>query len=347
METIFITFIVIILLATIISGIYMLIYRRNINKALMENNGKHIKMPDVRSVVIVILLCVLFYGVYSSKTLIDEMNEKIDEMSEDTDRNLRNLVHDVESIKNTIYEDGKLVADWHYYMVKVDNINLVERYKFEVLLKTFTEDTKVSLSLNDISIELNKNSAGKYVGTMDLSVFNSVEGELYVLINEGGKITTEHLEYVWIEGNWRGYMPYIDTTAPQNCSYLPVNKMFVLDERLEICLDKGVDSWFEDVYLEIDVQGEDVKKIDIGFNVDDMYYYVPLEESLPKVETTDTMHIYVVGIDSLGYTHRTLVNSWSDGQWYFYDDYYNIYDKDGNSIALDLNGVMGYGEPCE
>lgn len=350
MRVIFLTFSVIFIIAMLIGCIYMILYRISLNKALKENNGRHVKLPDVRSVIIFILVCMLFYGVYSTKSLITEMYENMDVLYEDVNRDLKNIVHDMESMKNDIREirdASKLVANWDYRIVNSDDANKVFTYEFEVVLKTYSEDTKVSLGLNDMSIELTKNAAGKFIGVSEIGMFDSAEGELFAFINEDGKITSEKLEYVYISGGWKDYLPYMVSKVPENATYNSKSKKIELDQTLNIGLESGVDCQFTEVYMMIDVNGEETKKIDIGFEKGKSEYYISLEDELPKVEKTDSMYIYMVGIDSLGYTHKLLVNSWEDTKWSFYYDYEYIYDKDGNQLVNDMRGMKGSVDTCE
>ena len=51
-------------ITVIVVIIYMAVYKRNINKALQENNGKHVSLPDAPSVIAIILIVVLFFNIF-------------------------------------------------------------------------------------------------------------------------------------------------------------------------------------------------------------------------------------------------------------------------------------------
>lgn len=329
------------LIAAIVGGIYMIMYRRKINKALNENNGRHVNMPDGRSVIIVILAVVLFFGVYRTKYLVeqleDNMNSTMIWMKYDIIEEFEQEISQLESQINELKNLNKLVSEYNFNIEKFNIKKGVVTYKLEVILKSVSDDTKVSVSIDESNIELTRDSSGKFVGNIDVNMFKFVQVEPNIFITQGGITTSESFGLVSLGEAWKEYFPTIIAKTPYEWKYS--NKKIDLDGKLEVYLEEGTEGKFVDAYLEIDLAGYDTKKVDIGFKDGQIGYSVPLEEYLPEVHPLSILDVYVVAVDSLGYTHKALVSTWREEVWIPYDVYKEvemaeqIFDKEGNLLT--------------
>lgn len=329
------------LVAAIIGGIYMLMYRRRINKALRENNGRHINMPDARSVIIVILFAVLLFGVYRTKYLVEQSEENLDSLiywSNDLVR--QELEQEIQYLQGQIQElvnASKMVNYYDFSLENCDIENGVATYKLEIILKAISDDTKVSVNIDDKSIELTRDSQGKFTGNVDVNMYKCLNVEAYVFITQGGITTTESLGLVALGEAWKQYLPTIAAKAPYGWEYS--NKKIKLNEKLEIYFEAGTEAKFVDAHLEICLAGYDTERVDIDFIESQTAYSVSLEEHLPEVYPLSKLDVYVVGVDSLGNTHKALVGTWREEMWIPCDVYEEmemeekIYDKDGNLLT--------------
>ena len=329
------------LVATIIGGIYVLMYRRRINKALRENNGRHINMPDARSVIIVLLFAVLLFGVYRTKYLVAQSEENLNDMiyfSNDLVR--KELEQEIQYLQGQIQELVNASKMVNNYEFSLENCNIekgVATYKLEIILKAISDDTKVSVTIDDQNVELTRDAQGKFTGNVDLNMYKCLNMEAYVFVTQEGITTSESLGNVELGEAWKAYLPTLTVKAPYDWSYSK-NKL-TLNQNLEVYFEKGTAGEFVDGYLELCLAGDDVRRVDIDFIEGQIGYSISLNKHLPELYPLSILKIYVVGVDSLGYTHKALVNTWKDGMWDAYDVFKEIeeseelYDKDGNLLT--------------
>ena len=326
------------LLATIAGGIYMLIYRRNINKALKENNGRHVSLPDVRSVIIFILVVVLFYGVFSTKSLLKSVNEEMEFMHAELKYENQCLEQDIEALRDKLFEiedSKKLVDGFWYYVDSYDIENRTITYTIEVQLKTYTDQTEVSVKVSDQVIELTKAANGNYVGKTTVNMFNNYNGIAEVSITEGETIIIEESDYMALSLGVRDILPQLEITTISNYEYDEDDKRLTIDPYIIMKVWPKVGGTFTDIYFEIDMKGQDVKKVEYISNANllENTYEVDIDNYFPEVYPGSKMDVYIVGVDSLGFTHKYLIVSWNEGDLSHYDSHVDIYDKEGNKLT--------------
>ena len=336
MTTMGITAFIIFLLAAVIGGIYMLIYRRNINKALRENNGKHVNMPDVRNVIIFILVVVLFYGVYYTKNKMDEMYDNMEGQYQMIKDDLRVIQNNISSMANSLNElenANKQVESVEYYIVSCDEKEQTATYCFDVVLKKYTETTEVGVLVSDHYVELEGNEEGRYFGEFTVDMFKELEGSIEINIMNDDVNTIEKVKDAYFYHSWVDCLPSIWVDPVFGYEYDGDKLKLTLDEKLYITMNQDMSYYFTDVYIELDVKGEGVQKVDIGFTEDDTNYYVDLNKHFPELYPLSDMSVYVIGVDSAGFTHKVLANAWRDKSWHSYQDMGNIFDKEGNQLT--------------
>lgn len=326
------------LVAAIIGGIYMLMYRRRINKALRENNGRHIDMPDARSVIIVILVVVLFYGVFSTKSIIKDMNEQVEFIQTEMRFKLDCMESDIENLQahlSEIENSTKMVSSFSYSMESYDIENKTVTYILEATLKSYSDVTRVDVDVADESIELSRTVGGTYVGRVTVGMFDINEGMAEIYITEGDITTSETANYVSFSYGWMECLPNLNIFSVPNDQYNYSDKKLTFDTPLEIEVYPAGANTFTDIYLEIDLKGDDVKKVELitNANLVQTRYEVELDKYLPEIYPASIMYVYVVGVDSEGFVHRHLVNFWEDNAWHCYDGIAEIYDNAGNKLT--------------
>lgn len=336
MATIYITTFFIFLLATIIGGIYMLIYKRNLNRALRENNPKHASMPDVRSVIIFILVVVLFYGVYSTKNktefMYDEMYGEFRAMERDINAlrsKMASMTYELQQIKKS----NMNVQLFTYDIASYDADKKTVTYNVQMRVKEFNESTKVSLRVDEQLVELMADSLGEYTGKFSVSMFETIEGPISVRIDNNGMIITEEVDNIFPYDVWKECMPTLWATPVFGYEYSSSKKKITLDENLNFGINNVYGVSFTDLYIEIHVDGKDIRKVDVGFDESKSDYSIELDKHLTDISSDDKVTIHLVGVDSLGYTHKLLVHVWMDGRWAAFEDIEDIYDKDGNPLT--------------
>lgn len=336
MQTIYITTFFIFFIAIIIGGIYMLIYDRKINKALRENNGKHISMPDVRSVIIFILVVVLFYGVYSTKNKTEFIYDEMIGEFRSLEYDMNALRNNMSAISQELYElknANKNVQSFSYDVASCDAENVKVTYNLEIILKQYSQSTKVSLNINDKVVELNGDLSGKYTGQFTVSMFEAIYGPITVSIDNDGMVTNEEVDNIFPNNGWKEYIPTLYAMPVFGYEYDYDKNTITLDNNLELGVINVGESHFTDLYLEIAVKGEEVKKVEVGYDPNKNDYSIDLDNYLPKLYPASQMIIHLVGEDSLGYTHKLLVHVWMDERWVSFEDIEDIYDKDGNPLT--------------
>lgn len=328
------------LAAAIVGGVYMFMYRRKINKALQENNGRHVNMPDGRSVLVVILVCVLFFGVFHTKALVEQLQNNMDVMYMNLSNDIDDLQNDIDDLQDTIValkQASELIESVNYTVESFDVDAKTVRYEFELVLKTYSDSTKVSMNIGEYAFDLELEAGGKFYGILEMNMFENLSGETYVMVEEGGVTTTEKMDYFSIDASWKEFIPHIFTKAASLIEY--ENNTLKITPDLMIFFENTENGTFKDAHIEIDLRGDEITTVDIGFVEGKNEYSVDLDKHLPKIYPADQMYVFVVATDSLGFTHKALVNAWYDGGLHMYEDYELLYDKDGNKLTEKVNGI--------
>lgn len=317
----------------IIFIVYSILYKRRINRALNESNTKHTSLPDMRTALSATIIVILLLNVFSLNTQIDNLNDEIIELTKKIDRNLSLLnqnVNDTRDNLNELINNNKLISAYDFKIKDTNPEDTTAEIDFEVILKTFSEDTEVSIAINNDVAKLTKSSTGKYTGTLNMNMFEEITN-VSALISEAGTTTTENIYDIDLECLWPHILPSMDVKCDPDFIYEENNIHLEFVDGGYIYM-YTTDNYFTDAYVEVLIDSVSVKKIPINPSKDISDYTVSLNESF-KTDSDSTVEIYVVATDNLGYTHKTLTFSCNESSVTAILDNEVIYDNTGKKIG--------------
>ena len=252
-----------------------------------------------------------------------------------------NLEHDMSNLEDTISElnnlienSNSLISSYDYETINFNSDKLTVDLKFMLTLKNFTDKTTVSVSIGDNTVKLDKSAAGKYTGTMNISVFNS-EPEVTAFISDGNTTQSEILNDIYVDYLWMEHLPSIDAKYDDvGLTYQEGKVSF--DDYLYIYLNNPDKHRFTDLYAEIFVDNKSVKKINIGYSNLKEEYDIKIKDSIDVYNEESMIDIYVIGTDSAGITHKCLAYSGNSYSIIGYDNTEVLYDSNGTRLTDNL-----------
>lgn len=314
--------------------IYMALYKRNINKALQENNGKHVSLPDAPSVIAIILIVILFFNIFSLNTQLSELQHNMNSFRSNVEHNINNLENTISELHSIIEKSNSLISSYDYETFNFNTEELTVDLKFMLTLKNFTDKTTVSVGIGDNTVKLDKSSVGKYTGTMNISIFNN-QTEVTAFISDGNTTQTEILEDIYVDYLWMEHLPSIDAKY-DDVSLTYQEGKISFDDYLYIYLNNPDKHRFTDLYIEIFVDNKSAKKIDVGYSNLKEDYELKIKDSIDVYNEESMIDIYVIGTDSAGITHKCIAYSGNSYSIIGYADNEVLYDSNGTRLTNDL-----------
>lgn len=317
--------------------IYLALYRYNLNKALKENNGKHVALPDVRSAISAILIIILFFNIFSLNSQVNDLENEISNLNRNFDSEISNLQNAINELNNKLDDMEKANSLIPNYSYKVDNFNtndMTANLILELIPKSYTKDTKISVNINNKDVEL-QDKGGKYAGSIKVNIFDKFEEDtLIATISNGNVMETCELTDFYVEPLWKYVLPSISAKAPVD--FTSSKDKLNIEGDIYVGLYSTDSYKFTDAYMDILVNNKSVKNIDMKFSENEMDYYWYLDESVEIASTNDIVDVCVIATDSAGYTHKYTLVSWQDDGYAIYEDGEEIFDKNGNKLAGEL-----------
>ncbi|MBE5927125.1 MAG: hypothetical protein E7270_09215 [Lachnospiraceae bacterium] len=320
--------------AVVLFVIYLIVYRININKALKENNGKHIALPDVQSIVAIILILILFFNIFSLKSQLTELQNNMDTFRSNTSQKISNLQDTVNDLYNLTKKENSLISNYEFETLNFNTEKMTVDIKFMITLKNFNDKTTVSVSIGDKTIKLNNSSTGIFSGTINISIFDNIT-DATVFISDGTTTQSEILSDVNLEYIWMKHIPSIDADFYSDLTYKN-DKVYFNDNILYIFLNNPDKHRFTDLYVEIFVDNKSLKKIDIDYSNLKEDYEVKFKDPVEVPNSDSIIDIYVMGTDSAGITHKYIVFSGNEYSSVVYDSSEVLYDSDGSRLTEDI-----------
>ena len=313
--------------------IYSLLYKRRINRSLNENNPKHSALPDMRTALSATIIVILLVNIFSLNAQIDNLNDEIVDLNNKMDRNMYLLnqnVNDANSKLDEFINDNKLISSFNFNVKDTNPDDIMAEIDFELSLKTFSENTEVSIVINNNVAKLTKNTAGKYTGNFSMNMFEEINN-VSALITEDNTTTRENIYNIDLECLWKYVLPSMDVICNPDYEYEKdtIHLQFVDGGYIYM---NTTDNYFTDAYVEILIDNVSVKKISINPSKNISDYTVNLDESF-KTEPDSTVEIYVIATDNLGYTHKTLTFSCDESSQTALFDYEEIFDNTGKKVG--------------
>lgn len=206
-----------------------------------------------------------------------------------------------------------------------------------VVPKTVTEDTSLALTVDGATVEMTRGEGNAFTVTVPVGLFDYGDAYPTLAITSGGVTQTELLTEVGYVHLWAQYLPTMGadmggrTTWSSGKLKLDHTLSLNVEEAPVALADHGRETYFTSVALVTEIDGREVSREDLTEaltspqvgRITSASLDRPYQKTLTVAEQ-ETVKIYVIATDSLGYVHRVNVSTW---------------DGDGGGISVET--VLG------
>ena len=308
--------------------IYVIVYRIIINKAIAKNNNRHkaLTPPDALGKA---LICIgAFLYVFG---LTMNMSSKFETNKTMYLNKIAALEGNIYELKEIIKGETGIATAFDYEISDVDYQNHTVNFEFTVVLREYSADDKVVLTIDEKPVTLKKESINKYVGKLEWNIFENGCFECILTKENKGVYKTEKMDDIDLSYAWQKVLP---------SAHIVVNERFIYKNSKFIVKGDTVgylnytESNFTSGRIVTDKNGNISSEKDITeLLVNDMWE-TKLNISVP-VEETDTVKIYVLLEDSAGYTHMVPICGFFEGETMGEWEPESIYDSNGTKLSID------------
>ena len=268
-------------------------------------------------------------------------------------RNLRNeisnesniLRDEINAIYNNVDEQMKkqasLFTSSEFSVDELDMKTQTVPVTLKVVPKEVSDDTQMSVAFDGETVAFVKDG-GIFQATIPVGLFIVEEPYPVITITSGGISKTEVLDEVYLGELWSKWLPILYAEDATGRAEYEDGKLSFDTEILIEC--KATDAEpkvaFETFTLVTELNGKEIESRDITSEVKSSEDYenglatVGFEKSYDVAEG-DSLSVYVVAEDSLGYIHKILARHWKRSNGAEAEAVYggvSIYDKQGNMI---------------
>lgn len=329
--------------------IYFVIYKKRINQTIREDKPMKKPMAEPKKVAYVLLIVagiivilssikmVMFFVPSSSN--ISELQGRISNLEQrinDLELEIQNMhdFNDDEEMASSLVESAETtVGD---YNIKTHKAAV----KFKVMLKSATESTKVSISVDKKEFELKKSGSTVYEGTYDLDIFKDYSYDTYIIITDGKTSNAESGEEFMLDMLYTQCLPSI---SEAEIEYGSENKTSYGKYHLDVSYDikaaepkkvKFKSGTFKLALYKDDVLITEKNVPDVGSGET-----IGLNEEF-DFSQGDSIYVYLFAEDTAGFIHKIKLSSWEElyrnGDASIEQDYYEngtILDKSGSTLV--------------
>lgn len=342
--------IVIAVFAVLALVIYFAVYKRRINQTVVEDKPMKKPMTEPKNVAYILLIiagvvvilssmrAILFYVPSSSnisdlQARINNLEQRINDLEEI--QNMNNFDDDNDQESSLIESAEATVVD---YNIKTQKAAV----KFNVMLKSAADNTRVSVSVDKKEFELKKSGSTVYEGTCDIDIFEDYSYVTYIIITDGKTSKAESGEEFMLEELYTQCLPSISKAETQygkenKASYgkyhLDVSYDIEAEEFNKIKFKRGT---FKLVLYKNDVLIAEKNVPDVGSG-----QAIGLNEEF-DFSQGDSIYVFLFAEDTAGFIHKIKLSSWEDlyrnGDASVEQDFYEsntdtILDKKGNTLV--------------
>ncbi len=300
------------------------------------------KKLDWKTVVILILAALLLF----SFAKINELSSQNQSMKNDINHHaneLNRLSQQINSIYNNVDEQMKkeasLLSGVSYSLGDLSADKTSTAFNVSVVPKQITDGMKLSVTLDGQTAELTKNGSS-FDGSINVGLFVDYDQHPLLTIETADGIKTEYLEDVHISYMFSRFLPTLYANmsgrATHSGNRLNVNQDLTVD-----CKPANSNSTVEFISYTLieELNGKEIGREDITDKVKaaDNAYRAEYNKSF-ETSIGDTLAVYIVAEDSLGYIHKAFAYYWHENDdgavaevMSMYGDEF-IYDKNGNLL---------------
>lgn len=209
--------------------------------------------------------------------------------------------------------------------------------------KTITDDILLSVKFNGMVSNFEKDDSNTYHTTIPVPLFFNGEGPL-VMMETGGKIQTELLDYFEVQNLCTTYLPSVHADLEGVANYNQASNKLKMTASLTVKyrLAEVYDANFETMQIVVKTNDQEISREDITNivksdkdKITSGTYTAPFNDTY-TVALGDDFYVYLVATDSMGYRHEYLAYHWLRNTDNLTPDILTvgekIYDTDGNLL---------------
>ncbi len=304
------------IIAALVLCLYFLFYKRNVNKALSEEDHRPMPSPgnmagSVWLILLVILMLAFMVKLNAVKTELSNMNQQYSQQ-------ISNLQTQIESIYDNVdkhlKKESSLVTKYEIAYGPFHEEDKTADILFTVVPKTITDDMELSILYGNDTIALKRTASSAFQGTLRAGIFNDYTHNAVLTIKNSTEQKNEELEDTEIGFLWSSYLPslngYLDN---YRFSSSKENGHLKGDIVLDLLQNNETSYRFVEnsIFIVTEIGGKIVDQENIPFSSfsqrgDPFYRNVKInyDKTFP-MGPNDVWDIYITAEDTAGYLHKS------------------------------------------
>ena len=273
------------------------------------------KNPNNREMWLWVVIGVLLFLLIRCNMKIDDLKYELNAMDREWSReliyNYDSLVMRTESlIEEKLAQEASLISDINYEIGELNVASGKVPMFLSVLLKTYSEDKTVTMSIWGEEVILQKQGE-RFEATILLDLFHTEDDRLLLKIIEGEERSFEYLTQIDIANLWKNYIPSLRASSNRASIGFPENGTPTarVNGYFDV-ISSSPNVKFISFLIQTTVNDEIVATLDITKDVlsSDKYQneksYDFSYESEIQATMEDTIVISIIAVDSLGFRHE-------------------------------------------
>lgn len=309
-------------------------------------------LPYVIIIGLVIAVIVSFAKIESLRTDIALLQNS---QSNDAHRLEQQISSIYDNVDEQLKKQASLFSGVKHEFGEFDADAKMVNVKISVVPKTITANMVVNISAGDKTVKMEKAENGEYQAYVSVGLFDEYDTFPLLTIVSNGETKTEYIENIGLSYLWPNYLPTMEMgeILSDYATYIEepsaADNTLTVKGNLELSYsraEKYPDAVFEKIYVTAEKDGAEIARKDvtdaIGLSEDGRVgsFSVPFRE-IYQVGESDSLTLYIVAEDSLGYIHKKTAYDWtrSDEEGPRREPVYAgryggeyIYDKAGNLL---------------
>lgn len=303
----------------------------------MEEKKRKIDWKIVVAVITVLLLVICLFKIHDQSEQINSLQNSVSLLQ----NKITNIDYNISSLYTNIDEhlkkEASLLSDVDYSLGELNINDHTIPVTIKVTPKALTDDMQLSVNIGGTSVPLERNG-NEFSATVPVNMFVSYDSYPMLSITSNGTTKTEKLEDVDVSALYTRYLPnvygYLEVGDRFKNGKLVLEGVLNFDEKPS-ALDSDVS--VVKLVLVTEKNGVEIARTDFSDKVQSEFTGNSFSASYDAAYG-DTIRIYILAEDSLGYTHKTVCYTWyqpdanTQMESVFADGPAEIYDRSGNLL---------------
>ena len=303
----------------------------------MEEKKRKVDWKIVVAVFTIILLVICLFKIHDQSEQINSLHNSVSLLQ----NKITNIDYNISSLYTNIDEhlkkEASLLSDVDYSLGELNINDHTIPVTIKVTPKTLTDDMQLSVNIGETSVPLERNG-NEFSATLPVNMFVSYNAYPMLSITSNGTTKTEKLDDVEVSALYTRYLPNVYGSLEVSDQFkngkLSLQGMLNFGEKPS-ALDSDVS--VVKLVLVTEKNGVEIARTDFSDKVQSGFTGNSFSASY-DAEYGDTIRVYILAEDSLGYTHKTVCYTWyqpdanTQMESVFADGPAEIYDKNGNLL---------------